>query len=122
MTKRNLLALTFLIVLVSGWALCSATYGEKPDSHPKLRIGTYKSYVLALAYYRSDVFQKQMADLGTQTEQAKADGKTELLKRLKAKSNSLQQQVHGQLFGRAPIDNILAHMKVNFRTFQEVLT
>ena len=113
MTKRkqNLLALTCAIALAAGWAFCSATYGEKPDSQPKLRIGTYKSYVLAMAYYRSEVFQEQMADLSAQTEQAKADGKAELLKQLKAKSKALQQQVHGQLFGRAPVDNILAHMK-----------
>ena len=111
MTQRKLLALTFVIILVAGWAFCSATYGEKPDSHPKLRIGTYKSFVLALAYYKSDVFGKQMADLGAQTEQAKADGKAKLLKQLKAKSKSLQQQMQSQLFGRAPVDNILAHMK-----------
>ena len=111
MTKRKLLVLTFVVVLLAGWALCSATYGEKPVSQPKLRIGTYKSYILALAYYRSDVFQKQMADLSVQIEQAKADGKDELLKRLKIKSSILQQQVRGQLSGRAPIDNVLAHMK-----------
>ncbi len=111
MTKRKLLALTLAIVLLAGWALCSATYGEKPASHPKLRIGTYKSYILALVYYRSDVFQKQMAELSAQTEQAKADDKPELLKRLKIKSSILQQQARGQLSGRAPIDNVLAHIK-----------
>ena len=113
MTKRkqNRLALTCVIALAAGWAFCSATYGEKPDSQPKLRIGTYKSYVLAVAYYRSDMFKKQMADLSAQIEQAKTDGKTELLKQLNAKSKALQQQAHGQLLGRTPIDNILAHMK-----------
>lgn len=113
MTKRklDLLGLTFVVVLASGWALCSATYGEKPDSEPRLRIGTYKSYVLAVAYYRSDMFQKQMADLSAQVEKAKAHGQAELLKQLKAQVLAAQQQAHGQLVGRAPVDNILAHIK-----------
>lgn len=111
MAKRNLLALTFVISLAVGSALCSATYGEKPDSQPKLRIVIYKSYVLALAYYKSDVYKKQIVDLGVQAEQAKTDGKAELLKQAKSKSKSLKQQVQRQLFGRAPIDNILTLMK-----------
>ena len=109
--KRNLLALTFVIALAAGWSFCSATYGEKSDIQTKLRIGTYKSYVLAVAYYRSDVFQQQMDDLSAQAERAKAHGKAELLKQLKAEGQALQQRAHGQLIGRMPIDNILAHMK-----------
>jgi len=108
---RDLLALTFVIALVAGWAFCSATYAEKPDSRAKLRIGTYKSYILAIAYYRSEAFQKQTADLNAQTEQAKADGKTELVKQLKARTKTLQQQAHRQVFAGEPIDSILAHMK-----------
>ncbi len=111
MTKRNVLALTFVIALVAGWAFCPATYAEKPDSRAKLRIGTYKSYILAIAYYRSEAFQKQTADLNAQTEQAKADGKAELVEQLKAKTKALQQQAHRQVFGGEPIDSILTHMK-----------
>ena len=111
MTRTKLLALTFAVALAAGLAFCSATYGENPAPKSKLRIGTYKSYIIALAYYRSEVFQKQIADLSAQIEQAKADEKTELLKQLTAKSQALQQQVRGQLFGRAPVNNILANLK-----------
>ena len=109
--KRNVLALTCAIALAAGWALCSATYGEKLDSQPKLRIGTYKSYILAVAYYSSDMFKKQMSDIDAQIKQAEADGKAELLKQLNAKGRALQQRAHMQLRGLAPADNILAHMK-----------
>ena len=111
MTKRKLLVLMFAVVLLAGLALCSVTYGEKPDSDPKLRIGTYKSYILALAYYRSDMFKKRVNDLGAKIKTAEDDGKTDLLKKLNTEGKVLQQQMRAQLSGRATVDNIVAHMK-----------
>ena len=111
MIKGKVFVLTFAVVLLAGLSLCSATYGEKPASEPKLRIGTYEPYILALAYYKSDMFKTRVNELVSQIKAAEADGKTELHKKLNTEGMVLQRQKRAQLSGRAPVDNIVAQMK-----------
>ena len=109
--KVSFWALILVIALICGWGLRSETYGDGPSAEPKLRIGTYVSQAVAIAYYRSELFNKQMADFKAESEKAKAEGRIDEARKLSGKSQALQKQAHRQVFGREPVGDILAYIE-----------
>jgi len=75
----------------------------------KLRIGTYDSRAIAIAYAPSSFnpVKAKMADY----EKAKAAGDLPRMKELETWGMQHQRQLHFQGFGRAPVDDLLAHVK-----------
>jgi len=71
------------------------------------RVGTYDSRAVALAYGRSGMFKGWLADLVDEHKQAVAAGDTERAAQLEAKGKARQEQLHAQVFGKAPIEDIL---------------
>jgi hypothetical protein len=80
-----------------------------------LRVGTFDSRAVALAYYRkfyrSPEFVARMKKLKEEHDRAKAAGDQEKAKKLKAEGRGEQEHSHGQVFGSAPIDEIVAKIK-----------
>jgi hypothetical protein len=80
-----------------------------------LRVGTFDSRAVALAYYRkhlrSPEFVARMKKLKEDYDRAKAAGDNEKAKRLEAEGRGGQEYTHAQVFGSAPIDEILAKIK-----------
>ena len=72
-----------------------------------VRIGTFDSRALAMAYYRSEPFRRHMTDLHRQLDEAKANGDDERVQELERHGPELQRLVHRQGFSTWPVDNIL---------------
>ncbi len=80
-----------------------------------LRVGTFDSRAVALAYYRkhlrSPEFVASMKKLKGERDKAIAAGDHEKAKKLEAEGRAGQAQVHSQVFGSAPVDEIVAKIK-----------
>ena len=80
-----------------------------------LRVGTFDSRAVALAYYRkfltSPEFTAHLNKLKEEHDKAKAAGDEEKAKRLEAEGRAGQAHSHAQVFGSAPIDEITAKIK-----------
>jgi hypothetical protein len=80
-----------------------------------LRVGTFDSRMVALAYYRkflsSPEFVADMKKLKDEHDKAEAAGDHEKAKKLEAEGRAGQESIHSQFFGSAPIDEILAKIK-----------
>jgi hypothetical protein len=87
-----------------------ADKGAKP-----IRLGVYDSRGVALAYYRqylrSPEFTAIMKKLKDDHDRAKAAGDTEKVKKFEAEGEAMQAHSHSQVFGNAPIDEILVKIK-----------
>jgi hypothetical protein len=80
-----------------------------------MRVGTFDSRAVALAYYRkfykSPEFTASLKKLKDDHDRAKAAGDEEKAKRLEAEGRAGQAHSHSQVFGSAPIDDVLAKIK-----------
>jgi hypothetical protein len=85
-----------------------------PAAKP-IRVGTFDSRAVALAYYRkfyrSPEFTARLSKLRDEHDKAKAAGNLEKAKKLEAEGRGEQAHSHSQVFGSAPIDEILAKIK-----------
>ena len=95
---------TMALLLTAG-----SVSAEEPTA--TLRVGTFDSRGVALAYGRSDRPDCMMAkanELKKEYEEAKAAGNEERVKELEKIGPAMQEQIHKQVFGSAPIDDVLA--------------
>jgi len=102
-----------LVIVVGALALAEAAFAGEPakQSDAKIRIGTYDTRAVALAYLRSLAFEKELAQLRAQADKARADGDANRLMELEKQGGQGQQRAHAQVFSNAPIDNILPKLK-----------
>jgi hypothetical protein len=104
---------TLALILAAGSA---AAVGSEPTGAEAaaVRVGTFDSRAVALAYGRSprpDCMLAEVAELRKQHAQAKEEGNEELVKELEIKGPALQEKIHKQVFSGAPVDEILALIK-----------
>ena len=107
MWRTTLTVLTIAAVILGvGLAAQPSIGGEKPA---KLRVGTYDSRAIAIAYGNSDlnIIGKKMK----QYEEAKEAGDEKLIKELEEWGPRHQRQLHRQAFGRVPVTDLLEHVK-----------
>jgi hypothetical protein len=83
---------------------------EKGSAAP-VRLGIYDSRIVALAYGRSTEFEAHIKDMINRLEKAKAEGDEETVAKLKAEGPALQDQMHHQVFGNAPIPGIIERIE-----------
>jgi hypothetical protein len=118
----RLLAFCWIFCSVFGLLRLSAIAAEPAagdnaaDENAKpIRVGVYDSRGVALAYYRqylrSPEFTARLKKLKEDHDKAKAAGDTEKAKKLEAEGQGMQAHSHAQVFGAAPIDEILAKIK-----------
>lgn len=84
---------------------------EEKTSGAKVRVGTFDSRAVAIAYVRSEAFDRHLKGLRAEYEKAKAAGDEKRVKELEAEGPAGQELVHKQGFGTWPVDNILAKIK-----------
>ena len=101
------MTLALLILPLAGPAQEAAT----AKSTAGITLGTYDSRVMAIAYYRSDDFKQNVADVREQHAAAKEAGDQETMNRLERMMVDGQARTHKQGFGTAPIPEILELMK-----------
>jgi hypothetical protein len=77
----------------------------------KLRIGTFDSRCVAVAYGRTADFMKEIDALRNEVAKAKENGNEELAKELEQQGPAKQVLMHQQVFSNGSIHNILEKMK-----------
>lgn len=101
-----------VLLVVVGGAVGVAGIGQAGtrESAAAVRVGTFDSRGVALAYGRSDrpdCLLAEVAGLRRELDRAKREGVQERIEELEAMGPALQRQIHRQVFSGAPIDDIL---------------
>ena len=101
--KTIRLASALSLILV---AMAFASFGSETQTN-KFRLGIYNSRSVALAYGRSKANNEVISKLFAEADKAKAAGDNAKLDQLKKEGAARQDRLHRQVFGDAPIDDIL---------------
>ena len=125
--KRFRMTCAVIIAVFCGLAMFTTVFAQQSQEKAfgsKVRVGTFDSRALAMAYYRSDAFRRHMVGLGAEYEKAKKAGDEKRLDELEAESSSptwpdlgwppspaQQELIHKQGFSTWPVDNILEKIK-----------
>lgn len=99
-----------ITVLASG-ASVSADESEAPPSEQKVRVGTFDSRLVAIAYARSEIFQRRVAKLYADAKEAKVAGNEKRVKQLETAGPALQELIEKQSYSTWPVDDILETIK-----------
>ena len=110
--------LVTLVVITAGTAAAGRQRDATAPPPPppggalgRVRIGTYDSRAVAVAYGRSKAFLERTRDLHAQHARAKAAGDEQAADRLARDGQLLQARLHLQGFSNAPVDEILARVR-----------
>ena len=103
------------LVLVIGSCLIYTTLrAEDPNTKTvkaKLRVGTFDSRAIVIAYAHSTEFTQSIKKLKEEHDKAKAAGDEKKAKELEEKGKAGQQMFHMQGFSTASVNDILEHIK-----------
>lgn len=84
------------------------------DGRSKIRLGTYDSRFVALAFYRAENMKRvrdSMGNLNLELQRAKEAKDEKKLKELEAKGPAIQNLMHQQVFGSLSIPNVMETIK-----------
>ena len=98
----------FILTLFGGASVVPA------NAQPKIRIGTYDSRYVALAFYRADNMKQIndfMVNLNEELNKARESGDKNKIMELEAKGPAFQNLMHQQVFGNLSIPNVMATIK-----------
>lgn len=113
--KRTMKLTAGLLTILLTSAACNNTtigdgQGETNGERAALRVGTYDSRAVALAYGRSDRTDCMMAKVSqirAQHAQAEKQGDQARMDALAAEAVAIQKKIHRQVFSASPIEDIL---------------
>jgi hypothetical protein len=95
--------------------LCSFLLGSGlasgQSANAKLRVGTYDSRAIAVAYAQSQLMSQEFARLTQERDKAKAANDEKRVKELEALGSAQQAQLHRQAFSTASVMAILEKIK-----------
>ncbi len=115
------------ITVLAGLAVYTTVGAQQPQentSGSKLRVGTFDSRALVMAYYSSEAFNRDNERLKAEYEKAKAAGNEKRVKEMEAAASNptlggegwpphpaQQELIHKQGFSTWPVDNLLEKIK-----------
>lgn len=105
--KSLIINIVCMLIVVSGIVLSQ-------QETNKLRIGTFDSRCVAVAYGRSPEFMKEIDSMKTAQKKAKEEGNNELVTELEQLGSTKQVVMHQQVFSNSSINNILEKIKDKF--------
>ena len=85
--------------------------GATSNASSKNRIGTYDSRIIAIWYFNSPEFQKEMTDMRESFKKAKETNDTVTIKMLEQKGPLTQRILHDKGFGRGSVAEIIEKKK-----------
>lgn len=88
----------------------SARPATTPADPATVVLGTFDSRAVAVAWARSRAFADALHEQRVELDRAQAAGDADRVARLEAEGESLQDRLHGQAFGTAPVDDVLARI------------
>jgi len=101
----------FTAMLICVVAACFvAAPGCSADDGDGIRVGTFNTRAVALAWGRSDAFQDWVGDLRKRASEAEAAEDAELVEAIGSEAAAQQDRLHRQVFGDDPIDDVLERM------------
>jgi hypothetical protein len=99
------------IVMLAGVAMTGGA--APPPPPPKVRIGTYDSRAVAVAYARSAACAESLKALQARLDQAVAKDEKGAKQRIARAADRRQWLAHRQAFGRASVDDAMGALKDN---------
>ena len=92
-------------------ALAQSFSSAQSPAAARVRIGTYNTRAVALAYGRSKEFLEYVDKRSKEGKEAKAANDQKKYNQIAAEMSGRQARMHAQVFSNAPIDDIMAGMK-----------
>jgi hypothetical protein len=111
---KTVKTIVVLVLVIGSCLIYTSLRAEDPSTKPakaKLRVGTFDSRAIVIAYAHSAEFNQQIKKLKEERDKAKADGDEKKAKELEEQGKSKQQMFHMQGFSTAPVNDILEHIK-----------
>ena len=108
---RKMIALIFVLAGLTGYTTVRAEPPENDISESKVRVGTFDSRAMAIAYYNTEAHASYIKGLKAEHAKAVAAGDKERVKELEAEGEASQELAHKQGFSTWPVDNILETIK-----------
>lgn len=93
-----------------------ATAGTNANADEPLKVGTFDSRAVALAYYRTDEFKSGLSEMKVAYDEAKATGDEAQIKRFEEEGPALQDLMHRRVFSTWPIDEIMTEIESDVST------
>ena len=109
----------FALVFLASAVCAEAKMSEQEPSRLVVRIGTYDSRAIAIAFVGSEIFNQLMTDLKSRHDLAKATGSTKVMATLEAEATARQETLHKQAFSTEPVNNILKHIANRLTNIKE---
>lgn len=103
--------LLVLLVVLIGCEPETSRLKEIAVDFSDVRVGTYNTRAIAVAWVRSDEFDRKIRSVMDECQKARDTGDTKRMNELKATTRAGQDRVHQQTFGDAPIPDIMARLK-----------
>ena len=103
-----------IVVAIAGLAVYAAVGAQESQentSGSSVRVGVFDSRAVAMAYFRSEAFKRQLNEMRVEYKKAKAAGDEKRVKELGVQGPALQALMHKQGFSTWPVDNILEKIK-----------
>jgi len=110
-TTKTVLALVLVIGSCVIYSMVQAENPESKTTKTKLRVGTFDSRAIAMAYVNTDDFKQALHKLKDEYKKAMADGDEKKAKELGAKGEAQQRLLHTQGFSTASVGEYLEHVK-----------
>lgn len=108
-TLKNTIQILALLLTSAGISLAQNTTNTSViQTNSDQCVGIYNSRAVALAWGRSKAHNDVITQLYAEAQKAKATGDSAKLKELRKQGSSMQDKLHRQVFGDAPIDDILS--------------
>jgi len=111
---RAVKTIVALVLVIGSCVIYTSLRAEDPNTKTakaKLRVGTFDSRAIAMAYVNTDDFKQALKKLKEEYNKAKADGDEKKAKELAEKGKAGQQMFHMQGFSTAPVNDILEQIK-----------
>ncbi|RIK88316.1 MAG: hypothetical protein DCC67_00695 [Planctomycetota bacterium] len=108
---RCFVALIAMVAAIAGGDLQAAEDPPGAAAPSKVRVGVYDSRSVALAFGRSQKSKAVVDQLLAEAQQAEKAGDLARLEVLKKKGSARQNLRHMQVFGNAPIHDMLPHLQ-----------
>jgi hypothetical protein len=103
--------LTSVLTTLAVLAMTGCVRSEEGEFGTRIRIGTFDSRAVAVAYGRSNEFKSQIDELMANYEKAKASGDEKRVKEFEAEGPARQELLEKQAFSTWPVDNILEQIE-----------
>ncbi|MBN1854068.1 MAG: hypothetical protein JW829_15175 [Pirellulales bacterium] len=105
------IVITIMLAGLVVYTTVAAQQSKEKTSGAKVHVAIFDSRALAIAYYRSEPFKRQINEMKAECEKAKAQGDEKRVKELETEGPALQELAHKQGFSTWPVDNILENIK-----------